>query len=121
MDLIEAENTPAQTTTDFTTTGPLIGSRMGATIRPGLKAQGTLFYYKPVGNVEGISNLTADVYGGSLGVKWNFMYQFWLGYRFSLERINASFITPGGNPSQNAGWTMYRTEPVFFIDWFFEH
>lgn len=120
MDLVEAENTPAQTTTDFTTAGPLFGTRISATLLSGLKAQGSLYYFKPTTNVEGIGNLTADVYGGSLGLKWNFMYQFWLGYRFAMERINGSFITPGMGPEVNAAWTQYRLEP-FFISVSFEH
>jgi hypothetical protein len=70
--------------------------------------------------MEGIGNLTADVYGIALGLKWNFMYQFWLGYRLKVDRINASFITPGQGPGVNSGWTMYRTEPLF-ISLSFEH
>ena len=111
MDLVEAESSPAAQTTDFTTSGPLIGTRITATVADNWKAQLFAYYYKPLSDVQGISNLTADVYGG---VKWNFMYQFWLGYRFSFDRVNASFIQPGQGPGVNSGWTMYRTEPFYF-------
>ena len=120
MDVIEAENTPTVETTDFTTVGPLIGTRVIPTIRPGLKLIFDAYYYKPMSNVEGISGLTADIFGGALGIKWNFMYQIWLGYRFRFDRVNAVFVTPGQAPVVNAGWTMYRTEP-FFISLSFEH
>jgi hypothetical protein len=120
MDIIEAENTPAVQTTDFTAIGPIIGTRLNPTIKPGLKLMFDAYYFKPVSNMEGIGNLTADVYGIALGLKWNFMYQFWLGYRLKVDRINASFITPGQGPGVNSGWTMYRTEPLF-ISLSFEH
>ncbi len=120
MDIVEAENQLASRVTDFTTFGPLIGTRFTATIKAGLKAQLNLLYYKPMSSVEGISGYTADVYEGAVGLKWNFMYQFWLGYRFSSTRINGTFITPGANEAENASWTMYRLEPVF-LSLSFEH
>ncbi|MBK9294393.1 MAG: hypothetical protein IPM57_08095 [Oligoflexia bacterium] len=120
MDIIEAENTPSVTSTAFTTLGPLIGTRMTATIIPTIKAQLSGFYFKPFSNVQSIGGLTADIFGGSLGVKWNFMYQFWLGYKFSFEQINGIFQTPGQPSSYNASWTQYRTEP-FYISLSFEH
>jgi hypothetical protein len=120
MDIVEAENTPAVQTTDFTAIGPLIGSRINPTIRPGLKLMFDAYYFKPFNNMEGIGGLNADVFGGALGIKWNFMYQIWLGYRFKIDRINANFNMPNQAPSVNASWTMYRTEP-FFISLSFEH
>jgi hypothetical protein len=120
MDLIEAENSPVITSTAFTTYGGLLGTRISASLSPVLKTQFNIFYFKPTSNIQSINGLVADVYGGSLGLKWNFMYQFWLGYRFSMERIVGSFQTPGQPPSQSAAWTQYRTEPIF-ISIGFEH
>lgn len=114
MDLVYAENTPSILSTRFTTMGGMLGTRMSATVAPGWKAQFSILYYKPTATVEGTDGLTADVYEGSLGVKWNFMYQFWLGYRFSTSRINGIYQPPNQPNNINATWTMYRTEPFFF-------
>lgn len=114
MDQLEAENTPAVMTTNVTEVGGLFGTRLTATIIPAIRTQFSIFYYKPLINIDGISNWVSDTYGGSLVVKWNFMYQFWLGYRFSMERINNSFTTPGQAPSVTSSWTQYRLEPLFF-------
>jgi len=113
MDLIEAENTPVQETTDFTVTGPLIGTRLTATVKPGWAAQFSAYYFKPLQNIEGIGGLTSDVFGLSLGAKWNFMYQFWLGYRFQIMRSSNTFNTPGQAPAVNSTWTTYTTEPAY--------
>lgn len=114
MDIIEAENTPTIMSTAFTTVGPLFGTRITASITPTIKAQLSGFYFKPTTNIHAINGLTADIFGGSFGVKWNFMYQFWLGYRFGMERINGILQTPNQSPSVNASWTQYRTEPLYF-------
>jgi hypothetical protein len=120
MDIIEAENNPVVETTAMTAGGPLVGTRLTASITPTIKTQLTLQYFKPFMNVQGTDGLVSDVYEGSLGVKWNFMYQFWLGYRFQMERINSSFSTLQQAPAVNASWTQYRLEP-FYISVSFEH
>jgi hypothetical protein len=114
MDLVQAENTPANLVTNFTALGGLTGTRLTATVAEGWKAQFSILYYKPTAIMEGTPGFTADIYQGSLGVKWNFMYQFWLGYRFSTTRINGIYQPPNQPENINATWTMYRTEPFFF-------
>ncbi|MDZ4678506.1 MAG: hypothetical protein SGI74_13495 [Oligoflexia bacterium] len=120
MDIISAENTPTTLLTNFTTFGGLVGTRINATVYDGWRASLSGFYYKPTGNIEGFDGLVADVYGASLGVKWNFMYQFWLGYKYSFERVAATFTSVNQASSVNSTWTMYRSEP-FFLSISFEH
>ncbi len=120
MDLLEVENSPSSESTSISASGPLIGSRVTVSLSAALKLQGQLFYFKPIGNVEGMSGWVTDVYGGFAAVKWNFMNQFYLGYRFQMERINSSFNTPQKAPNVTSSWTQYRLEP-FYLSISFEH
>ncbi|MCC6277192.1 MAG: hypothetical protein IT289_04675 [Oligoflexia bacterium] len=114
MDIIAVEKDPALLTTNFSTNGGLVGTRMNATVADGWKAFLTAYYFKPTADIYGHSGLVADVYGGSLGVKWNFAYQFWVGYRFGMSRVTGIYTTPGQPTNVNSQWTQYRLEPAYF-------
>jgi hypothetical protein len=102
---------------DFLTTGPLFGTRIGIDLPNKLKLVGTGFYYKPLSfNSPQLATLgptNADVFGGSVGLKWNFSGQWWLGYRYALEYVTGQMGLPLTPPYVNSSWGMTRAEPFF--------
>ncbi len=117
MDIIEAENTPTSQAFDLATTGPLFGTRIGIDFPYKLKLVGTGYYYKPLNfsspQLTTLGPTNADVFGGSVGVKWNFYGQWWLGYRYALEYINGQMGLPLTPPYVNSSWGMTRAEPFY--------
>jgi hypothetical protein len=114
MDFLEVENTPTKQNINFTTTGPLLGTRLTADVNPRLKILFTAYYYMPLVMQGDNGTVMADIPGGSLGVKWNVADHLWFGYRIGLERVNGNYIAPNQAPGVNSSWTLWRTEPFWF-------
>ncbi|CAM5998646.1 unnamed protein product [Sphagnum balticum] len=114
MDIFELENTPAVSDVQFTTTGPLIGTRMIATVNSKVQIPLTFYYYKPLFTAQNLASFNGDVMGGSVGVKYNLTGYLWLGYHFGYENIVANYNFQNQPPNVNANWRINRIEPLFF-------
>jgi hypothetical protein len=115
MDIMEAENTPRSQTIDFSTTGPLVGTRLSADVNSRIKIQATAYYYRPLSENQTMNYgpFNADVAGGSLGIKYNVRGQFWVGYRYAIERVNAQVVGLLSPPYINSSWGQIRNEPIY--------
>jgi hypothetical protein len=117
MDIIEAENIPTSNAIDLSTTGPLFGTRIGIDLPYRLKLVGTGYYYKPLNfssaQLATLGPVNADVFGGSVGLKYNFYGQWWVGYRYALEYVNGQMGLPLTPPYVNSSWGMTRAEPFY--------